>query len=223
MGSAGCSFYEGHSALDPARESRLLSDGKETMIGVLSKLTACLALLLALQVTSAFFAKRTIRPSAGPTKVAVGSEISVPVIADSGGPPRALSDQSPNSCRYFVIASLTCPYSAGAARRWTALARHSPGGLQVPAGWSIGWVVGEGASGRGVLFAEDFPVSTFHGLGEFADFTSVGVVGVPYFIVLDRSGRVVESGLSGELPPYLAFQTDCSLDRSKLRPAPIGN
>jgi hypothetical protein len=51
----------------------------------------------------------------------------------------------------------------------------------------------------------------------------VGVVGVPYFIVLDRSGRVVESGLSGELPPYLAFQTDCSLDRSKLRPAPIGN
>lgn len=192
------------------------------MNGFLSKATMGLALVLAVQLAGSLAARLMAQPAQAPSKVAIGSEVTVPVIADDGGEVRALSNVSQNTCRYFVIASLTCPYCAGAARRWTALSRHSSDGLSMPTGWHLGWVVGEGTSGRGSLFAEDFPVSTYYGLGEFADFSAVGVVGVPYYIVLDRSGRVVESGLGGEVPPYAAFGADCKLDAAKMRATPIG-
>lgn len=188
----------------------------------MNRLIAVSATLLVAQLGYGVAQDLTTQPTAHPSKVPLGSTMSVSVVADSGGRAVDLSDVSPNTCRYFVIASLTCPYSAGAAKRWSRLGRREGDSLGFPAGWRAGWVVGEGSSGIGKLFDQDFPVETYHGVEEFDEFKAAGVVGVPYYVVLDRSGAVVESGLGGDLPPFRAFRDDCTLDRRHIVPAPIG-
>ena len=177
----------------------------------LNRALVLLTALAVIQLCLVGYDKLSLRRAHEVTPLAIGENIDMPVVSDSTGATSALSDVKPGTCRYIVIASLTCPYSKALAARWIVTALNDPRGMSMPKGWETFWVIGESQSGVGNFFESDFPVPTYHSLRGFDDFRRSGVVGVPFHIVLDSEGRVRSGGLGAELLPRAAFQEDCAI------------
>lgn len=127
-----------------------------------------------------------------------------------GSDVRKLDDFRSGSCRYVIVADPDCPACQTHARAW--LADLQTGRTQLPQGdWVVLWLVTDGREAIARLKLAGAPYPVFPMKDDELAIQQAGVLAVPWSIVLDRSGRVLESGPGARLPTADAFRPDCSL------------
>ena len=124
---------------------------------------------------------REVLPGEG---VELGTVPEIQVVLDATGRSVPMADIAPGRCRYVIVYWSTC----GQCR---ALAEH----------WRAAWIIVD-ATG---------PVITGTSRVDNAVVTDLGITVFPYYLLLDREGRIVSGGLAGPLSPDSEFMPDCSL------------
>lgn len=141
-----------------------------------------------------------------------GDHVEESVTADATGTVEQVSDVARGQCRYVIVATSTCPYCRSLATRWTVTSLNDPNGAGLSDGWVAFWIADEAQPAGSALFDNAFPAPTFHSRSKGRLSQQIGALGVPYHLVIDRSGRIVSGGLGGELLPRRAYKADCTID-----------
>jgi hypothetical protein len=142
----------------------------------------------------------------------IGEAIAAEVADWGGGAPLALSDVDDGYCRYVVVASGTCPFSKQAAVRWTVSSLQEGAQPLVPSGWRTHWVLFDADAVAAEFRDPWFPAPMKRPVDARLFVNQAGITGSPYYLLLDRTGRIIERGPGAVLPELDAFRSDCRID-----------
>jgi hypothetical protein len=121
-----------------------------------------------------------------------------------------LRDFRSGSCRYVIVADPDCPACRTHAKIWGADLRARRAHLP-RRDWAVLWLVTDGRDAIERLELEDAPYPVFPLADDELALQQAGVRAFPWSIVLDRSGRVLDSGPGARLPTADSFRPDCTL------------
>ncbi len=168
------------------------------------------ALLVALATLFLAARKREPRPERAGSRDWQERLLAELVVSNSRKDTIALSHVHAGMCRYVIVVSVGCGFSRRLESEWVVLELNDSGPI-VPEGWQAFWLTLEGPSLASDFFDSRFPVEYLSSVRDAGLSRHAEIVGVPFFIVLDRQGTVRQSGLGGELYSRRSFKPDCTI------------
>jgi hypothetical protein len=183
--------------------SRLLN--RSGRLSQFQLVVACLILLAGWQTYT--IARPIVHRTNGSNYINIAAGRLLDDTLTSEGMQTTLAQVAAGSCRYVVVYSNTCGASLAAARQWARAFEN--GDTLFPGGWVPVWVDVDLDEATPTTLPPNLPVLRAHALRSGQLESSYSITAFPVHIILDRSGRVVESSVGAALPTFDHLTQDC--------------
>lgn len=124
---------------------------------------------------------------------------------------QTISAATAGSCGYVIVYSPTCGASRAAAEQWTRTAKVENTDHVVPDGWKAVWISAEDSAASFGAVPDKLPAAQAFRGGDGRIEQALGMAVYPVFMILDRDGRVVSSGVGATLYEPAQFNPDCTI------------
>lgn len=143
--------------------------------------------------------------------VAPGREIGTLVRVENAREPTTVTQLAAGQCTYAIIYSPTCGASVAAAQSWKQTAAAEQGTRVFPPGWKTVWISVEDSVTSAGALPSGFPFATAFRATTSRLEPELSIRAYPVYVILDRAGRVTQSGVGAFLLERTMFLSDCRL------------
>jgi len=150
----------------------------------------------------------------GADVIELGEYASPVAMTSEGSAP--LAEIASGRCHYIILANPSCGACVGARDLWKRDAQLAP--ELAPPTWELTWVVAGDRHTAEAFYGHGVPAA----LAWQADpnfFEATGLIAFPSYLVLDRTGILIDRGVGARLPITTAFNHDCTIDARSSAPS----